>query len=120
MKSREIALRCARRAYAKKAGAVQVLDVSRLTSVCSYFVVVSGRSEVHVKTIAEAIAKELKKEHIYPLHREGWNPGQWVLLDYGGVVVHVFKKSVREFYMIENLWADARPVNWQKTKKDKK
>ena len=120
MRPREIALRCAKIAHAKKAGAIKVLDVAKLTTVCRYFVVLSGRSEVHVRTFADAIERYFKKENIYPLHKEGGRPGRWIVLDYGGVVVHMFQKNVREFYKIEKFWADAKQVSWLKTKRAKK
>jgi ribosome-associated protein len=89
---------------------VLVLDVAALTTVASYLVIGSGESVRQVKAIAEAVDEALSTEGARLLHREGFEHGRWVLLDYGDVVVHVFHEEAREFYRIERLWPDANPV----------
>lgn len=89
---------------------VLVLDVAALTTVASYLVIGSGESVRQVKAIAEAADEALSAEGARLLHREGFEHGRWVLLDYGDVVVHVFHQEAREFYRIERLWPDANPV----------
>ena len=94
-------------ALTKKGFDVKILKLKNLSSICDYFVIVSGDVDIHVKAIAEAIDEGLKEKDIRPWHREGIQAGQWILLDYVDVVVHVFQKSVREFYALEKLWGDA-------------
>jgi ribosome-associated protein len=94
-------------ALTKKGFDVRILKLKNISSICDYFVIVSGDVDVHVKAIAEAIDEGLKEKDIRPWHREGIQAGQWILLDYVDVVVHVFQKSVREFYALEKLWGDA-------------
>ena len=93
--------------YGKKAFDVTVIDVQGLTSVADIFIICSGSSNRQVSAIAEHIQKELKNYKIKPLSVEGIKEGQWVLLDYGHIIIHVFYDTVRSFYNLEGLWADA-------------
>lgn len=93
-----------------KAENVVVLDVSRLTSIADIFILCEGRSNRQVSAISDYIVKALKDQGIKPLSMEGVSEGRWVLLDYGDVIIHVFYESVRAFYDIEGLWADARRI----------
>jgi len=99
--------RAARAALDKKAIDLTVLDVQSVSSVTDYFLVCSGRSAPHVKTIADAIRTELKDEGMRPLHAEGQAESGWVLLDYGDVLMHVFLEDTRAYYGLERLWGDA-------------
>jgi ribosome-associated protein len=72
-----------------------------------------------VTAIAEHVERELRKQRIKPLSVEGAKEGQWVLLDYGSVVIHVFFESVREFYDLEGLWTDARRLKLPGAKRSK-
>ncbi len=92
----------------KKAVDVAVLDVRGLTSIADAFIICSGRSNRQVSAIAEHVERELRKQKIKPLSAEGAKEGQWALLDYGYVIIHVFFESVRQFYDLEGLWTDAR------------
>jgi len=94
-------------ALSKKGFDVRVLNLKGLSSVCDYFVVVSGEADVHVKAIAEAIDEGLSRRGEWPYHIEGMEEGNWVLLDYVDVVVHVFRERTRQFYALEKLWGDA-------------
>ena len=101
-------VRCAAgAALDKRATELVVLDVQGLSSVTDYFLVCSGRSAPHVKTIAEAIREDLKTEGVRPLHAEGQAESGWVLLDYGDVLMHVFLEDTRAYYALERLWGDA-------------
>jgi len=94
----------------KKASDIVALDVRRLTSVADFFIICSGRSSRQVVAIADNAERFLKKKGIKPLSVEGKNEGQWVLLDYGDVIIHVFYESVRKFYDLEGLWSDAKRI----------
>ncbi|WP_373500971.1 ribosome silencing factor [Desulfococcus sp.] len=97
-------------ALAKKAAGLVVLDVGKLTSIADFFLICSGRSNRQVTAIAENIQAALKEQGIRPLSIEGLKTGHWVLMDYGHVIIHVFYDSVRSFYDLEGLWADARRI----------
>ncbi len=96
----------------KKALDVLVLDLREITSLADYFVIASGTSDRHVRTIAEEIEAKLKAFGYKALSQEGLDDASWVLLDYGDIVVHVFLNETRDFYKIERLWADANRVDW--------
>lgn len=74
---------------------------------CDYFVIVTGTAKVHVTAIAEYIQEELEEAGVSPRYREGFREGNWALLDYLDVVVHVFHEPTRKFYSLERLWGDA-------------
>ncbi len=95
----------------KKALDVVILDVRGMTSYADYFVLGSGESERQVGAMADAIHQKLKdEEQLHPIGTEGQETGNWVLLDYGEVVAHLFFTEVRSFYDLEGLWADAARV----------
>lgn len=94
----------------RKAVNVVALDVRELTSIADVFIICSGRSNRQVSAIADHIVRELRKQKIKPLSVEGSSEGQWVLIDYGYVIIHVFFESVRQFYDLEGLWSDARRI----------
>ena len=77
-------------------------------AICDYFVICHGTSNTHVSAIAESVINEtLKTLKDKPFNKEGLKNSEWILLDYGNVVVHVFQKETRDFYNIEKLWGDA-------------
>lgn len=94
----------------KKGGNVAVLNLTKLQqSIADYFIVCHAESSVQVDAIADFIEKQTKTAlKQAPIHKEGKNNALWILLDYGDVVVHVFKEEQRYFYKIEELWADAQ------------
>jgi ribosome-associated protein len=97
----------------KKAANVIILEVGKVSLVADYFVIASGASKTQVHAIADHIMENVKKEGYTLLHREGYNEGLWVLLDYGSVVVHLFQPQEREFYNLERLWSHAPLVSTQ-------
>jgi ribosome-associated protein len=87
-----------------KALDVSLLDVRHLTTVTDTMIVASGRSDRHVRAIADAVVEQCKKEGHRPIGVEGQSVGEWVLVDLGDVVVHVMLPRTREFYNLEKLW----------------
>ena len=78
------------------------------TAVCDYFIICHGTSNTHVSAIADSVIDEtIKSLKDKPFNREGIENGEWILLDYGNVVVHIFQREIRDFYNIEKLWGDA-------------
>jgi ribosome-associated protein len=104
------ALECTRAALERKAYDLVVLETTKLTSIADYFVICSGRSDTQVQAIAEAVRDHLASLGVHALSAEGVERGQWALLDYGDVVVHVFQVPVRSFYDLDRLWARAPRV----------
>jgi ribosome-associated protein len=102
------AVECGRLALEKKARDVVVLELVGLTDMTDFFVLTSGSSERHVKTIADAVEQGMKAHGVLPLSTEGYDEGRWVVIDYGDVVVHVFLDELRELYDLESLWIEAK------------
>ncbi len=110
MLAKRLALLARDLALEKKAEEPVILDIHKLSSMASFFVIMHGNSDPHVRAIGEFVQDELKKKKERPLHVEGFIEGKWVLMDYGSVIIHVFYRPVREFYGLERLWGNAKIV----------
>lgn len=110
MTSLELAAVAARAMDSKKAKDIRVLKVEDLTVLADYFVICTGSSATQVKALADEVEYQLGQAGVKPLRREGMDARNWILLDYGTVIVHVFYPETRDFYDLEHLWADATPV----------
>ena len=99
------ALECTRAALDRKAYDLAVLETGRISSIADYFVICNGRSDTQVQAIAEGIEAHLARQGVRPLSIEGLPRAQWVLMDYGDIIVHVFRPEVRAFYNLEKMWA---------------
>jgi ribosome-associated protein len=108
--SHEKAVLLCRFALEKKAYDLVLMEVRALTSIADYFIVCSGRSDRQVQSIAQGIEENLRRMGVRPQSVEGAARGQWVLMDFSDVIVHVFYQPVREFYDLEGLWIDAPRV----------
>jgi ribosome-associated protein len=104
------ALECTRAALDRKAYDLVVLELGNLSSIADYFVICSGRSDTQVQAIADAIEEHLGRQGTRPISVEGRAHAQWILMDYGDVVVHIFYVPVRGFYDLERLWVRAPRV----------
>jgi ribosome-associated protein len=93
-----------------KATDVVILDLEGVSDVTDYFVIASGTSDTHVRSIADHVMEEMKKRGMPAHHVEGSQQGRWVLIDFVDVVVHVFHPTLRSFYQLERLWGDAAVV----------
>jgi len=111
---RDWARTAAQAASAKGGEETTIIEVGAVLAITDAFVITSGRNTRQVKTIAEEVETRLKADGgIAPLRVEGLGDSQWVLLDYGDLVVHVFLDETREFYDLERLWSDAPRVSWE-------
>jgi len=107
---KKVALAVAEAALDKKALDVEILDVSGKVDYADYLVLASGTSDRHVQAIADNVEAELEKRRTKLLGIEGLPESQWVLMDFGDVVVHVFAGELRSYYDLEGLWIDASRV----------
>ena len=91
---------------------INIIDLRKIdNSVCKYFIVCSGNSNTHVKSISNSIQKHVWKEtNEKPWHVEGEEISDWILIDYVDIAVHIFKKETRVFYDLESLWGDAKQI----------
>lgn len=108
MTSEELAQACANYAADKQAENIVALDLRGISTFTDFFVICSGSSEPQLKAIAGGITEGLRKDHgVKPHAQDGFPMSQWVVIDYGDVVVHIFHESKRELYSLEDLWNDA-------------
>lgn len=111
MDSKELVKEIAKVLDEKKAIDIKAIKTEEVTIVSDYFVIASGTSNTHTKSLADDVEYEIKqRKGIAPEHIEGRATG-WILLDYGTVIVHIFQQENREYYNLERLWADASIVD---------
>ncbi len=111
--SRELAMTVAQAASDRKAGDIIILRVAEVSYVADYFVMVTGYSRPQVRAIAGAIADQVEQElQQRPLRTEGQAEGNWLLLDYGDVIVHIMSPKEREFYNLEAFWGHAERIDF--------
>jgi ribosome-associated protein len=96
----------------KKAEDIVVLDLREVSSFTDFFVIMAGNSNRQNTAIYESIEQELKKSRVMPIGVEGREQAEWILIDYGSFVVHVFSKQARGYYSLEKLWGDAPRVSF--------
>lgn len=106
----DLAQRAATVALDHKANDVVVLSLKGVSDMTDFFVIASGTSDTHVRSLGESIQEELRKDGLRAHHVEGLTQGRWVLLDYVDFVVHLFHPTLRNFYQLERLWSDATVV----------
>lgn len=111
MESKDLMIKAVSVLDSKKARNIKVLNISPLTTISDYFVVCSGGSTTQIKALSDALDEELEKVGVHFIGKEGFNAANWILMDYGSVVVHIFSEETRDFYSIEHLWADAEEVD---------
>ena len=108
MESKELVEFITELALEKKGKQIVKLNLTGLTTMTDYFVVLTAESDVQVKAIADHIVRQSKNNGIKIYHKEGFESLRWVLLDFVDVIVHIFRGETREFYALEKLWADAK------------
>jgi len=114
---KSLARKIARLALEKKGEEVLILDLSGLSAACDYFVVCSAGSELQVQAVADHIEKKLAERGQPPWHVEGRSHRRWILLDFVDVVVHVFHRETRQYYLLEKLWGDAEVTEVREPKR---
>lgn len=95
----------------KKARDISIIDIRSITEIADYFVICSGTSTTHIKTIADELDFKLAEIGLELNHKEGYDSARWILLDYADVVIHVFHQEDRGFYNLERLWSDGELIN---------
>ena len=94
----------------KKALDIDVIDVRDMTLVADYFVIATGTSKIHIKSIADGILIDGKEKGLQKLHCEGYTAGKWILVDLGDIIVHIFTQQEREYYDLESLWRETSQI----------
>lgn len=94
---------------------VIVLDVAGLSPVCDYFVIATGTSGRQMRSVADDVIALAEERKFAPINHQGLDSENWMLADCVDVIVHIFNESSRSYYDLDNLWGDARPVDWKKS-----
>jgi len=94
-----------------KARDIRAYDLRGLTVIADSFVICSASSEPHFKAVYNSVKEGMKEVGVAPLHTEGISRGHWRVLDYGNIIVHIFREEAREFYDLDGLWGDAPEIN---------
>ena len=108
---KEIAYEVTKALDAKKGQNIKLLKIDRVSSLADYFLICTGTSNTHVKTLCDAVEETMDEAGEPMLSREGHRGGTWVLMDFGSLVVHVFTAEARKFYDLERLWQDGHQMN---------
>ena len=108
---KEIAIAVTKALDEKKGMNIKLLKIDEVSSLADYFLICTGTSNTHVRTLCDYAEYTLEQLGEPMLGREGHRGNSWELLDYGSIVVHVFTQEAREFYSLERLWADAEEIN---------
>ena len=95
----------------KKGEDIKVIDISEISVLADYFIIANGSNDSQVRALVENVEDELSKEGFEVKQREGYGLGNWVLLDFGSIIVHVFDKENRLFYDLERIWRDGKYVD---------
>jgi ribosome-associated protein len=116
---RSAAVAAALAADDKIADDIMVFDVKKISGVADYFVLVSVDSSPQLTAVTDHIARRLRESfRLHPLHNDGRRSDHWSAMDFGGLVVHVFRREAREFYALERMWEGARRVAWNAPQKN--
>jgi ribosome-associated protein len=100
----------------RKAEDIVVLDLRDISTFTDFFVIVTGNSARQNRAIYESVERELKKDRLLPIGVEGRELAEWILIDYGSFVVHVFSKQARGYYLLEKLWGDAPRLSYAESR----
>lgn len=111
LSAKEVAYEVTKALDAKKGMDIKLLRINDVSSLADYFLICTGTSNTHVKTLCDYAEYTLEQLGENMLGREGHRGNSWELLDFGSIVVHVFTEEAREFYALERLWADAEDVD---------
>ena len=112
MTPKELAIIAVKALDEKKGKEISAIEITDLTTIADYFVIASGTSNTQINALSGAVEKAMKEQAgEAPLRREGYRDGTWVLLDYGAIIVHIFSQEAREFYSLERLWGDGKPMD---------
>ncbi|MCL2754721.1 MAG: ribosome silencing factor [Oscillospiraceae bacterium] len=95
----------------KKGDELKLIKIADVSSLANYFLIATGNSSTHVKTLADEVEAKLKAQGEMPRRTEGYRGADWIILDYASVIVHVFYKETREFYDLERLWEEGEEVD---------
>ncbi len=110
-KARDIAVIAANALEEKKALDLSIIDIDKVSVIADYFVIASGSNTNQIQAMTDEVEERLSKAGFVPKHIEGYRSANWVLMDYGDVIVHIFDVENRAFYNLERIWKDGKAVS---------
>lgn len=110
MTAKEITVTAFKALEDKKGEEITVIDISEISVMADYFIIVGGSNKNQVQALADNVSDELEKLDVHPKHIEGYSSANWILLDYGDVIIHVFNQEDRLFYDLERIWKDGKNI----------
>ena len=111
MDARDMAKKAVAMLEDRKAVDVKVINIEKVSSLADYFIIASGTNRNQVQAMADNVQEALEKEGVRPKNIEGYQTANWILMDYGDIVIHLFDEENRLFYDIERIWRDGTPEN---------
>ena len=112
MTPKELAIIAAKALDDKKGKEIAAIEVTEQTTLADYFVICTGRSSTHVKSLGGEVEYKIGLRGVDPVHFEGRDGGGWIVLDYSSVIVHIFSRENRDFYQLEKLYGDAEEITF--------
>ncbi len=106
----KMAREAAKAALEKKARDLVILKMDNVTIITDYFVIATVSNRTQAKAVADKVEETMEKQGYEIISREGLREGNWILLDYGSIIIHIFQEEIRQFYDLETLWGDAEVV----------
>ena len=94
----------------KKAEDIRVLDISEVSVMADLFIIAGGNNKSHVQSLCDNVQEKMGKAGYYETHVEGYDTANWILLDFGDVIVHIFDKENRTLYNLERIWRDGKEI----------
>lgn len=114
IEGKELAIACAKAAEDIQADHIRILDMRGVSNLTDYMIVCSGNSMPHLRAVLGGVRGDIQDKYgVYPVNAEGHADTRWVVLDYIDVMVHVMHQELRDYYALEDLWADAKEVQWK-------
>ena len=95
----------------KKAENIRVIDISKVSVLADYFIIAEGKNRNQIQALTDSVEKDLGKAGAVPKQIEGYESANWILMDFGDVIIHIFQREPREFYKLEHIWKDAKTVD---------
>lgn len=110
MTSKEMALMAVNAMEDKKANDVKIIDIEKISTLADYFIIASGTNRNQVQAMADEVEEKLGRAGVEPKHIEGYASANWILMDYGDIVIHIFDEENRLFYDLERIWRDGKSI----------
>lgn len=111
MEIREIAQTIARAIDDKKGVDIKILNLQGITEIADFFVIATGNNTAHIRSICDFLEEKMKEKGLDPIRKQGYDEAQWIVVDYGDIVVHLFREETRSYYDLEKFWRNADPVD---------